>query len=167
MKKAIVVVPMLAAVLALAGWQKSAYAAEKGTDGAAAGGGVEATIMKLNDKIRAASLKGDAATIKDLYAEDFVSVSAITGAPSTKADLIENLKSGKLKYDSIDVSDAKVHMYGPTMALVTTKAEVKGKLGDQDISGTYRSSRLFVKRGGKWQVVFFQSTKVPTQMRTG
>jgi ketosteroid isomerase-like protein len=167
MKKAIVLVPMLAAVLALAGWQKSTYAAEKGTDGAAASGGVEATILKLNEKIRAALLKGDAATIKDLYGEDYVSVSAIPGAPSTKADLIENLKSGKIKYDSIDVSDAKVHVYGPTMALVTTKAELKGKLGDQDISGSYRSSRLFVKRGGKWQAVFFQSTKVPTQMRTG
>jgi ketosteroid isomerase-like protein len=167
MKKAIVVVPVLAAVLALAGWQKSAHAAGKGTDGAAAGSGVEATIMKLSEKIRAASLKGDVATFKDLYAEDYVSISAITGAPSTKADLIENLKSGKLKYDSIDTSDIKVHVYGPTLALVTTKAEVKGKFGDQDISGSYRASRLFVKRGGKWQVVFFQSSKVPTQMRTG
>ncbi len=147
MKKAIVAVPVLAAVLALAGWQKSARAAEKGTDGAASGGGVEATIMKLNDRIRAASLKGDVATFKELYAEDYVSISAITGAPSTKAELLENLKSGKLKYDA--------------------KAEVKGKMGDQDISGTYRASRLFVKRGGKWQVVFFQSTKLPTQMRTG
>ncbi len=164
MKKAIVVVPMLTAVLALAGWQKSAYAGEKGTDAAAAGG-VEATITKLSDKIRAASLKGDPATIKDLYADDYVSISAITGAPSTKADLIDNLKSGKLKYDSIDTSDMKVHVYGPTMALATAKAEVKGKFGDQDISGTYRSSRLFVKRGGKWQVVFFQSTKVPTSAK--
>ncbi len=167
MKKAIVVVPALAAVLALAGWQKSAHAAEKGTDGAAAGGGVEATIMKLNEKIREASLKGDAATFKELYAEDYVSISAITGTPSTKADLLENLKSGKLKYDSIDSSEAKVHVYGPTMALFTAKAEVKGKFGDQDMSGSYRASRLFVKRGGKWQVVFFQSTKLPTQMRTG
>jgi hypothetical protein len=152
--------------LALAGWQKSARAAEKGT-GTAAGGGVEATILKLNQKIRAASLKGDSATVKELYADDYVSISAITGAPSTKADLIENLKSGKLKYDSIDVSDMKVHVYGPTMALATAKAEVKGKFGDQDITGSYRSARLFVKRGGKWQVVFFQSTKIPTQMRTG
>lgn len=161
MKKAIVVVPALVAVLALAGWQKSAYAAEKGKSG------VEATIMKLDAKIRAAVLKGDVATMKELYAEDYVSVSAVTGAPSTKADLLENLKAGKLKYDSIDVSDVKVQVYGPTMALVTSKAEVKGKLGDQDISGSYRGSRLFVKRGGKWQVVFFQSTKLPTQMRTG
>ena len=167
MKKAIVAVPILAAVLALAGWQKPARAAEKGTDGAASGGGVEATIMKLNDRIRAASLKGDVATFKELYAEDYVSISAITGAPSTKAELLENLKSGKLKYDSIDTSDAKVQVYGPTTVLFTAKAEVKGKMGDQDISGTYRASRLFVKRGGKWQVVFFQSTKLPTQMRTG
>jgi hypothetical protein len=163
MKKAIVVAPVLAAVLALAGWQKAAYAAEKRTEGA----GVEATIMKLFDKIRVASLKGDAATFKELYAEDYVSVSGITGAPTTKADFVETVKSGKLKYDSIDPSDVKVHVYGPTAAVVTAKAEIKGKLGEQDISGTYISSRLFLKRGGTWQVVFFQTTKVPTQTRTG
>src|SRR5262249_22836944 len=157
------VVPVLVAVFALAIWQKSAYAAEKGKASAAAGGEVEATIMKLNDKIREASLKGDAATFQELYADDYVSISAVTGTRSTKADLINNVKSGKLKYDSIDPSDVKVHLYGPTTALVTTKAEVKGKLGDQDMSGSYRAARLFVKRGGKWQVVFFQSTKVPTQ----
>ncbi len=167
MNKAMRVAPVLVAIFALAGWQKTAYAAEKGTKGAAAGGGVEATIRKLSDKITAAVLKGDTTTLQELYADDYVSISAVTGAPSTKADLINNLKSGKLKYESIDVSDVQVHVYGPTTALVTAKAEVKGKLGDQDFSGSYRSSRLFVKRGGKWQVTFFQSTKLPTQMRTG
>lgn len=165
MKRAIAVVPVLVAVFGLAGWQKSAYAAGKGK--AAEGGGVEATILKLNDRIREASLKGDPATFQELYADDYVSISAVTGAASTKADVINNLKSGKLKYDSIDTSDVKVHVYGPTLALSTAKAEVKGKFGDQDISGSYRAARLFMKRGGKWVVVFFQSTKIPTQMRTG
>jgi uncharacterized protein (TIGR02246 family) len=160
MKKAIVVAPVLTAVLALAGWQNAAYAAEKRAKGA--GGGVEATIMKLYDKIMVASLKGDVATFKELYAEDYVSVSVISGAPSAKADLIESFKSGKLKYDSLVPSDVKVHVYGPTTAVVTATAEIKGKLGEQDIGGSYRTSRLFLKRGGKWRVVFFQTTKVPT-----
>ncbi len=167
MKKAITVASVLVAAFALAGWQESARAAEKGKAGATAGGGAEATIIKLNDKITEASLKGDVATLQELYADDYVSISAVTGAATTKADLINNLKSGKLKFDSIIPSDVKVQLYGPTTALVTARAEVKGKLGDHDMSGSYRSSRLFVKRGGKWQVVFFQSTKIPTQVRTG
>jgi ketosteroid isomerase-like protein len=163
MKKAIGLVSALVAVFALAGWQGSASAAQKNKESA---GGVEATIMKLNERITQAALKGDAATFQELYAEDYVSISAVTGATSTKADLINNVKSGKLKYDSIAPSDVKIHVYGNT-ALVTAKADVKGKFGDQDMSGSYRSSRLFVNRGGKWLVVFFQSTKIPTEIRTG
>jgi hypothetical protein len=155
MTKVIRVVPALAAVLALAAWH-STNAAEKGSKSPAAGGGEEATILKLTDKIRDAAPKGDAATFQDLYADDFLSISAVTGTTSTKADAINNFKTGKLKYESITTSDTKVHFYGPTTPLVTAKAEVKGTLGDQDLSGTYHSARLWVKRSGKWQVVFYQ-----------
>lgn len=167
MKKAMSVLTGLVAVFALAGWQQSALAADTGKEGTAAGGSDEATITKLTDRIRQASLTGDVATFQELYADDYTSISGVTGAVSNKNDVLSNLKTGKLKYESIVVSDTKVQFYGPTTALVTTKAEVKGKMGDQDMAGSYRSSRLFVKRGGKWQVVFFQSTKVPTQARTG
>jgi hypothetical protein len=166
MKKAITVAPVLVALFALAGWQETARAAEKGKEGAAKGGGVEATITQLSDKITAAALKGDVATFEELLADDYMSISG-SGTVSTKAEVINNYKSGKLKYDSIDVTDVKVRILGPTTALVTGKGEVKGKMGDQDLTGSYRSSRLFVKRGGKWQAVFFQTTKIPTQARTG
>ena len=62
MKKAIGLVSALVAVFALAGWQGSASAAQTKKEGA--GGGVEATIMKLNDRITQAALKGDAATFR-------------------------------------------------------------------------------------------------------
>ncbi len=165
MTKAIKVAPALIAVFALTAWQ-SAQAAEKASKGAA-GSGDEATILKLTEKIRDAALKGDASTVQELYADDFLSITAVAGLTSTKADAIDNFKSGKLKYESITASDVKVTFYSPTTALVTAKAEVKGTFGGQDLSGTYRSARLWVKRGGKWQVVFFQSTKVPTTVRTG
>ena len=164
MTKATKVASVLAAVFALTTWQ-STQAAEKGST--AAGSADEATIMKLTEKIRDASLKGDVATFQELYADDLLSISAVTGTPSTKADAINNFKSGKLKYESLAVSDVAVRFYGPSTALVTNKTEAKGSLGGQDLSGTYRTARLWVKRGGKWQVVFFQSTKVPTQVRTG
>jgi hypothetical protein len=163
MKKTVVV--PLVAILTAAAWQESAEAA--GKSAAAGSGSTEATIMQLDDKVRGAALKADVATIQDMFADDYVSISAVTGTTTTKADAVNNYKSGKLKYESIDATDVKVHVYGPTTALVTGKADVKGKLGDQDISGSYRFSRLYVKRGGKWQVVAFQSTKIPAQVRTG
>lgn len=166
MTKAIKVASALVAVFALAGWQ-SAQAAGKPSKGSAAGGGDEATIIKLTEKIADAALKADVATLQELYADDYLGISALTGVPSTKADAINNLKTGKLKYESLTTSDVQVRFYGPTTALITGKTEAKGTLGGRDLSGTYRTARLWVKRSGKWQVVFFQSTTVPPQVRTG
>jgi len=160
------VASVLVAVFALAAWQ-STQAAEKESKGSTAGSADEATIMKLTEKIRDAALKGDVATFQELYADDYLGISAVTGAPSTKTDTINNLKSGKLKYETLTISDVGVHFYGPSTALVTNKTEAKGTLDGKDLSGTYRTARLWVKRSGKWQVVFFQSTNVPTQVRTG
>lgn len=165
MKKTVVVVLVLLAIFTTGGWQRSAEAA--GKSDAAGTGGTEAAIRQLEDKVRQAALKGDVATIQEMFADDYVSISAVTGTPSSKADAVNNYKSGRLKYESIDASDVKIHVYGPSTALVTGKADVKGKLGDQDFSGSYRFSRLYVKRGGKWQVVAFQSTKIPGEARTG
>jgi ketosteroid isomerase-like protein len=166
MTKMIKVASVLVAVFALAAWQ-STQAAEKGSKSTATGSGDEATIMKLTEKIREAALKGDVSTFQELYADDFLSISAVTGTPSTKGDAINNFKSGKLKYETLTTSDLAVHFYGPSTALVTNKTEAKGTLDGKDLSGTYRTARLWVKRGGKWQVVFFQSTNVPSQVRTG
>ena len=131
MTKMIKVTPALVAVFALTAWQ-STQAAEKGSKGSTAGSGDEATIMKLTEKIREAALKGDVATYQELYADDYLGISAVTGAPSTKADTINNLKSGKLKYETLTISDVAVHFYGPRTALVTNKTEAKGTLNGKD-----------------------------------
>jgi ketosteroid isomerase-like protein len=126
----------------------------------AANDGIEAAVRKLDDKLRAAALKGDVAAIQELLADDYVSVSALTGTTGTKEDSINNYKSGRLKYETLDASEVEVHVYGPSTALVIGKIFAKGKLNDKEFSGSYRSSRLFLKRGGKWQIAALQSTKI-------
>ena len=127
----------------------------------AQGGNVEQSIKALTEQARQAALKADVAAVDKLLADDFTGITAFGGI-ITKADLSELFKSGKLKYEAIDVSDMKVRVYGNT-ALVNSTANVKGHLGDTDISGQYRSVRVWVKRKGQWQTVSFQSTRVAQQ----
>jgi hypothetical protein len=115
----------------------------------------------LTEQARQAALKADVADVDKLLADDFTGITAI-GGTNTKADISEFFKSGKLKYEAIDVSDMKVRVYGNT-ALVNSTANVKGHFGDTDISGQYRSVRVWVKRKGQWQTVSFQSTRVAQQ----
>jgi len=121
-------------------------------------GNVEQSIKALTEQVNQAGLKGDVATLDKLYVDDYIAIN-IFGRTSTKAEVLENFKSGKLKFETIEVTDTKVRVYGDT-ALVNTTANVKGHLGDIDISGQYRGVRVWVKRKGQWQSVSFQATRV-------
>ncbi len=124
-------------------------------------GGVEQSIKALTEQVTQAALKGDAATFDKLLADDYVTI-GIQGASLTKAELLENFKSGKVKFEAIDVSDMKVRVYGDT-ALVNYTANVKGHFGATDISGQWRVVRVWVKRKGQWQSVSFQATLIAQQ----
>jgi len=121
----------------------------------------EAAILKAEQKLLEAALKGDAAAMQRMLADDYVGISAVTGGVATKEESVKNFQTARVKYESLLPSETKVHVYNSTTALVTAKVDAKGKLGDQDLSGSYRYSRLYLKRGGQWQVVAFQSTKIP------
>ena len=122
------------------------------------GGNVEQSIKALTEQGRQAALKGDVPTLDKLLADDYIGIDP-AGGTGTKADTLENFKSGKLKAEAIDISDLKVRVYGDT-ALVNATTNLKGHFGDMDISGQYRSVRVWVKRKGQWQSVSFQSTRV-------
>jgi ketosteroid isomerase-like protein len=51
-------------------------------------------------------------------------------------------------------------MFGNT-AIVTREENVKGHMGSNEISGTYRTTVVYVKtKNGQWRDVSFQTTKV-------
>ncbi len=149
MKRLMIVLAFIVAALALASAQ---------------GGSVEQSIKAMTEQLNQAALKGDIATYDKLLADDYISI-GILGGTSSKAELLENFKSGKLKFEAIDVSDMKVRVYGDA-ALAISTANVKGHLGATDISGQYRSVRVWVKRKGQWQSVSFQATRI-AQMAAG
>ena len=122
------------------------------------GGNAEQTVKALTEQLNQAALKADAATYDKLTADDYISISVL-GKPSTKSEIMEAIKSGKTKFDAIEVVDTKVRVYGDA-ALVIGLSNVKGHSGDKDISGQYRSTRVWIKQKGQWKTVSFQATRV-------
>ncbi len=120
-------------------------------------GKVEQSIKALTEQLRQANLKGDVATFDKLLADDHIGIN-IRGVTRTKAQVLENFKSGKVKFDAIETSDMKVRVYGDT-ALVNYTANVKAT----DFSGQYQIVRVWVKRKGQWQIVSTQWTRVAQQ----
>jgi len=140
-----------------AGMDKSQKPKTK-TEAASATGSVEDQIKKREQDWAQATMKEGAAAVDQFEADDIISTDP-GGRVTDKAQDKQDLSSGDLKFQSMEVSDLKVHVYGNT-AVATGANTLKGTYKGQDISGTYRFTDTWVKRNGKWQAVASQATKV-------
>jgi len=128
------------------------------------GGNVEEQIKALQAQLVQALLKGDTSFFEKYYADD-VTIIHGDGKLSTKADdeEIKNLKSGATKYESIDVPESKVRVYGDT-AVVNSLTSGKGMVNGKPYSFNGRITRVWVKQKGDWKCVASQYTRVaPSQ----
>jgi ketosteroid isomerase-like protein len=69
-----------------------------------------------------------------------------------KADVIKDFRSGNLKYESFKLDEVHVRVYGKT-SVVTGLSMQKAHDKDQDISGQFYFTRVYVKQDGRWQIV--------------
>src|SRR5712692_508784 len=125
----------------------------------AGGGAAQQAVEKVDDEILDAARKGDAAVFEKILADNYISI-GWDGSMRTKAEHVDLYKSGRVKWDTFDLKKRKVRMFGNT-AIVTREANVKGRMGSNEISGTYRDTAVYVKtKNGQWQYVNYQTTKV-------
>ena len=115
-------------------------------------------LKKLETDRATAAVKGDVETLEKQTADDYTFIN-LYGQMSDKSQMISNFKTGKTKLTANDVSDMKVRVYGNT-AVVTGKADVAGVMAGKDTKGQIMFTRVYVKKGGQWQSVAFQQTRV-------
>jgi ketosteroid isomerase-like protein len=123
-----------------------------------AGGDAKATLEQMEKDRAQAVVKKDTATLEKMTADDYVLIDA-NGKVRTKADTMNDIKSGTISIQSNDVDDLKVQLYGNT-AVVTGRSNPKGTIDGKDVSGPIRFTRVYVKRNGTWQSVLFQQTRI-------
>ena len=119
---------------------------------------VERELIKLENDWSTAQQKRDTAFLQKLFADEFLSTDA-GGAAFNRAQEIANWTSEGTRLESFLLSDLKVHVYGDA-AVVTGVNTIKGTFKGQDMSGAYRFTDVFVKRGGRWQAVATQAAFV-------
>ena len=161
MKRTYALALVVALSAAPAAWAQTADSKKPAAAPAKAGdGGVEEALTKIERETLAALLKKDTAAFGRAFSDDAVLVTP-DGPTQTKAQLIADVKSGDLVITSSEMSDVKVRAFGDT-AVVTYMTVDKGKYKGQEISGRYRWTDVFVRRGGAWLIVAAQGTAVQT-----
>jgi len=115
--------------------------------------------LKQMERQRAEALmKGDAAFIERTTADDYTMITS-SGQLRNKRRALGDLKSGEVKFQSADVDDLEVRVYGDT-AVVTGRHTQRAQSGGTDISGQYRFTRVYVKQKGQWKAVAYQATRI-------
>ncbi len=119
---------------------------------------IEQQVITMADQIRAAELKVDTATLEKFLSDDCTIIHG-DGNLLTKAEEIENIRSGARKYDTIERHESKVRVYGSTV-VVTSLLSIKVTVRGRPYSGDIRTTRVWVKEKGNWKTVALQVTRV-------
>lgn len=76
---------------------------------------------------------------------------------SNKEQVIEGLETGRIKIRSQTTKDVRLILFDNTAIETGLLASVARREG-HDSGGTFRFTRVWVKRGGRWRTAAFQET---------
>ena len=118
------------------------------------------TVIDLDRQRMEAMAKKDLAKLNELIADDLIYTHS-SARLDTKQSLIGNMESGSTVYTSVAPSDVKAQDLGDTVVL-TGVAWIKVVSRGNQLDFGVRFTDAYAKRNGRWQMVVWQSTRLPT-----
>jgi uncharacterized protein (TIGR02246 family) len=112
----------------------------------------EQQIMQIEHDWIDAFVGGDTETVERILAEDFIFTDP-AGNILTKAEWIEDMINGSLKFESIHIDDLKVRVLGDSAAVANGRTTVKAQSKEGGFNGKFCYTVMYLKRDGSWQPV--------------
>ena len=119
----------------------------------------EETILALDDAGIAAAKNSNAAALNSVYADDFQFITD-RGLIRGKRDQVDDYKTGALRYVSFELVERKIQMLGTVAVVWSRERSVILYNGSQDVGGDRRITRVWVLRGGQWQLLSAHASAV-------
>jgi ketosteroid isomerase-like protein len=116
-------------------------------------------IIDLDKKRMTAMAQKDIKTLNELIADDLIYTHS-SARLDTKQSLIGNMESGSTVYTSVVPSDVKAQDMGDTVVL-TGSCRISVNAGGRPNSFGVRFTDVYANKGGRWQMVTWQSTRLP------
>jgi ketosteroid isomerase-like protein len=117
------------------------------------------TIIEIDKKRMNAMAQKDIATLNELLSDDLIYTHS-SARLDTKASLIGAMESGGTVYTSVVPSDVKAQDLGDTVVL-TGSCRISVNSGGRPNSFGVRFTDVYANKGGRWQMVTWQSTRLP------
>jgi len=103
--------------------------------------------------------KKDVAALERLWADEFTFVNP-RGQVLTKAQRLENVRSGATAFKSLTCDDMSTKSWGKDWAVTTMRAVIEGQYSGAEGGGTYRCTFVWAQPHGRWQLVGLQMTRI-------
>ena len=116
-------------------------------------------IIDLDKKRMTAMAQKDLAALNELLSDDLVYTHS-SARLDTKQSLIGAMESGSTVYTSVVPSDVKAQDLGDTVVL-TGSCRITVNAGGRPNSFGVRFTDVYANKGGRWQMVTWQSTRLP------
>lgn len=125
---------------------------------------VRRQVLAIDDRRTDALRRADVATLRQIYADDYTLVTP-RGVITTKADQINDLTSGQLRYKTIDVTERTVRVYGD-VAIVLSQEKTDILRFGQQVGGDVRLTRVYKKFGTEWRAIATHASLVRPEENT-
>ena len=116
-------------------------------------------IIDLDRKRMHAMAQKDSATLNALLSDDLIYTHS-TARLDTKKSLIEAMESGKTVYTAVEPSDMRAQDLRNAVVL-TGSARIRVLSNGNPISFSVRFTDVYANKDGQWQMVAWQSTRIP------
>ena len=118
----------------------------------------EAVRAAESQRLRAL-VTADYAALDRLLADDLTYTHS-TAKVDTKATYLEPLLAGRTRYQSLEPADVQVRIYGTT-GVVTGVLRSVALVAGKESRTNLRFTNVWVERDSRWQMVAWQSTRLP------
>ena len=118
----------------------------------------ERDVLALQKEYESAIERRDASVHERLFADDYTYTPG-NGAFMDRTSHMAFTRSGAMAVGSFQSADQKVRVYGDT-AIVTGRWIMTGARDGKPVNNEIRFMTVYVRRGGRWQIVAEQRTGI-------
>ncbi len=118
----------------------------------------EQEILRLFEDGDRALIAGDVEELSRIFADDYVQYDE-SGNTSTKAEVIDNLRSGNIRYVSMASTGRRIRVLRDDVAIVHGSEDDVVEQGGRRFPVLYVYMDVVMRRGGRWQIVGSQLAK--------
>jgi len=111
----------------------------------------EQEVLQFEREACKAFLDANAAALERVLTPEFT-LTLSNGEVSTRADEINELRSGKVHYDVFENYDMLARVYGDDVAVVLGKTRVKGTADGKPFDRVVQFTDTLIRRDGRWQL---------------